>query len=132
MIILTFSHVATTAYEDLVKILAHSDYRKEDVITNIRRIRKWRNRLPLLRVHQHDVPTCKEQTPSTVASTKKALTISPLAHLERILNNPMLMPKMYFGPGIVEDEKREFWHGDLWQDSPLFGINEIKLNNQGL
>lgn len=41
------------------------------------------------------------------------------------------MPKMYFGPGIVAKEKREFWHGDLWQDSPLFGKHEIRINDEG-
>ncbi|KAF0551526.1 hypothetical protein F8M41_023287 [Gigaspora margarita] len=32
--------ISTSAYEDLVKILTHSEYRKEDVTTNIRRIQK--------------------------------------------------------------------------------------------
>jgi hypothetical protein len=58
-------------------------------------------------------------------STKPAFTISPLDHLKRVLNNPTLMPRMYFGPGVVTEKKREFWHGELWQDSPLFG--ECKL-----
>ena len=40
------------------------------------------------------------------------------------------MQKMYFGPGIVTDEKQEFWYGELWQDSPLFGEYQIK-NNEG-
>ncbi|CAG8723761.1 9434_t:CDS:2, partial [Acaulospora morrowiae] len=120
----------TTAYEDLVKIITHFNYCKEDVVKNIRRIRKWRSRLPLLKVCQHNIPIYKQQTPSTVVSTKKAFTISPLVHLKRILNNPTLVSKMYFGPGVIEEEKYEFWHGDLWQDSPLFGKYEIKLNNQ--
>ncbi|CAG8799118.1 31685_t:CDS:2, partial [Gigaspora margarita] len=36
-------------------------------------------------VHQHDVLICKQKTPSTLASTKKAYTISPLAQLEHPL-----------------------------------------------
>jgi hypothetical protein len=36
---------------------------------------------------------------------------------------------MYFGPGIYCENKRELWHGDLWQKSPLFGGKNIKLNN---
>jgi hypothetical protein len=73
-----------------------------------------------------------QRTPSTSKSTKKAFTISPLMYLERILKNPLLMPKMYFGPGIITNEKREFWHGELWQDSLLFGENEIRSENEGL
>uniref|UniRef100_U9UVI7 BAH domain-containing protein n=1 Tax=Rhizophagus irregularis (strain DAOM 181602 / DAOM 197198 / MUCL 43194) TaxID=747089 RepID=U9UVI7_RHIID len=101
-----------------------------DIITNIRQIRKWRNRLPLAKVNEHSVPLSKYRTPSTYESTKKAFTISPLIHLERILNNPILMPKMYFGPGVVTDEKQEFWHGELWQDSLMFGEHKIKKDNE--
>ncbi|CAG8755666.1 16360_t:CDS:1, partial [Dentiscutata heterogama] len=103
-------------------------FQKDDVPTNIRHIRKWRNRLPLTKIHNQNVPLCINRTPSTCEPIKKAFTISPLAHLERILNNPKLMQKMYFGPGIVTDEKQEFWHGELWQDSPLFGEYQIKNN----
>ena len=125
-------YIATSAYEDLAKILTHPEYRKEDVTTNICQIRKWRNRLPLVRVRKHDVPLCSKQTPSTCTSTKNAFTISPLTYLERILNNPALMTKMYFGPGIVADEKQEFWHGELWQDSLLFGEDKIRNKSGGL
>lgn len=124
--------VATSAYEDLAKILTHPEYRKEDVTMNIRQIRKWRDRLPLVKVRKHDVPLCMQRTPSTYVPTKKAFTISPLTYLERILNNPLLIPKMYFGPGMVVTEKREFWHGELWQDSLLFGENEIRSENEGI
>jgi len=37
------------------------------------------------------------------------------------------MPKMYFGPGVVTNERQEFWHGELWQDSPTFGEYEIRI-----
>jgi hypothetical protein len=94
-------------------------------------MRKWRDWLPLAKIHKHDVPICTRQTPSTCEPFKKAFIISPLTHLERILNNPALIPKMYFGPGIVTYEKQEFWHGDLWQDSPIFGKHEISSDNKG-
>ncbi|GBC32802.2 hypothetical protein GLOIN_2v1880882 [Rhizophagus irregularis DAOM 181602=DAOM 197198] len=122
--------ISTSAYEDLAKILIHPKYQKEDVTTNIRQIRKWRNRLPLAKVCQHDVPLHMQRIPSTYESIRKAFTISPLTHLERILNNPILMSNMYFGPGVVTNERREFWHGEFWQDSPMFGENEIRSNNK--
>ena len=59
---------------------------------------------------QHDVSICEQKVPSTFSSTKKAFVISPLAHLERVLNNPTLVSKMYFGPGVAKKEKSEFWH----------------------
>ena len=72
-----------------------------------------------------------QKMPSTYTSTKKAYTISPLTYLERVLNNPLLMLNMYFGPGMVITEKREFWHGELWQDLPMFREYKIKSDNEG-
>ncbi|GET50694.1 hypothetical protein GLOIN_2v1790940 [Rhizophagus irregularis DAOM 181602=DAOM 197198] len=40
----------------------------------------------------------------------------------------MLMKHMYFGPGINSEEKSEFWHGNLWGESPLFGQHEILIS----
>ncbi|CAG8715210.1 10888_t:CDS:2, partial [Cetraspora pellucida] len=43
----------------------------------------------------------------------------------------ILRPQMYFGPGVEAETKEEFWHGDIWQQSPLFGLssmdNEIRI-----
>ncbi|CAG8474017.1 17065_t:CDS:2, partial [Racocetra persica] len=64
--------------------------------------------------HKHYVPLCIKQTPSTYEATKMAFTISLLIHLEHILNNLALMPKMYFGTGVITNEKQEFWYGKLW------------------
>ncbi|CAG8552274.1 7392_t:CDS:2 [Gigaspora margarita] len=113
--------ISTTAYEELAKILKHPDFRPEHVVANIRRFRKWRNRLPLLKVWSHTVPISRQHTPSNSVSTKPTYSIMPVDYIESILNNPTIAPYLYFGPGIVCDEKRELWHGELWQDSPLFG-----------
>ncbi|CAG8820262.1 15966_t:CDS:2, partial [Racocetra persica] len=64
-----------TAYEDLVKILKHSDFQPEHVIANIR------------------------------SSTKSAYSIMLVDYIEYILNNLTIVPNLYFGPGIVCDEK---------------------------
>ncbi|GES96278.1 hypothetical protein GLOIN_2v1880882 [Rhizophagus clarus] len=97
---------ATSAYEDLAKILKHPKYQKKDVTTNICQIQKWRDRLPLAKVRKYDVPLSMHKTPSTYASTKKAFTISPLTHL------------------------KQFWHSEFWQDSLLFGEDKIKSKNE--
>ncbi|PKC02865.1 hypothetical protein RhiirA5_424612 [Rhizophagus irregularis] len=47
-----------------------------------------------------------------------------------ILNNPLLYDKFYFGPGIEAEEKKEYWHGDLWAESPLFGQEKITINRE--
>ncbi|CAG8707767.1 7733_t:CDS:2, partial [Cetraspora pellucida] len=91
--------ISTSTYEDLVKIITHSKFRKDDV-------------------------------PFVLTSTKKAFTISLLEHLERILNNPAITSKLYFSPGIIKNEKSEFWHRSLWQESLLFGSHEIKSDSR--
>ncbi|GET52306.1 hypothetical protein GLOIN_2v1479904 [Rhizophagus irregularis DAOM 181602=DAOM 197198] len=40
----------------------------------------------------------------------------------------MLIKHMYFKPGINSEEKSEFWHGNLWRESPLFGQHEILIS----
>ncbi|CAG8602718.1 3505_t:CDS:2 [Cetraspora pellucida] len=112
--ILSTKHTITTsAYEDLAKIVKHSEFCAQDVVTNIRSIHKWRYRLSLVKVCQHDVPICKQRTPSMAAFIKKAFTISPLEHLKHILNNPKILSKLYFGPGVINKSKCEFWHRDI-------------------
>src|SRR5436309_476442 len=103
--ILTDFYLATSAYENLAKILMHSEFQKDDVTKNIRQIQKWRNRLPLVKVRKHDIPLCIQRTPFTLTSTKQAFTISLLTYLECILKNSFLMSKMYFDPEIVANEK---------------------------
>ena len=39
---------------------------------------------------------------------------------------------LYFGPEIEAEEKKEYWHGDLWAESPLFGQENITINGGNL
>ncbi|CAB4374875.1 unnamed protein product [Rhizophagus irregularis] len=48
-----------------------------------------------------------------------------------IIHNSQFEPThvhMYFGLGINSEEKSEFWHGNLWGESPLFGQHEILIS----
>jgi len=45
-----------------------------------------------------------------------------------VLNNPSLMKHMYFGSGQEVVNKSEYWHGNLWAESPLFGQESIIIN----
>jgi hypothetical protein len=70
-------------------------------------------------------------TPSTSKPFKEAYTISFIAHLKKILNNPLLFEKMYFGPGVHTEERVEYWHGDIWAQSPLFGKEYLHCGEDG-
>ncbi|GES86726.1 hypothetical protein GLOIN_2v1878998 [Rhizophagus clarus] len=34
---------------------------------------------------------------------------------------------MYFDPGIDSETKSEYWHSTLWEESSLFGDDQIKI-----
>jgi hypothetical protein len=73
------------------------------------------------------VAVSSKNTPSTSTSEKQAFTFSLHETIERVLNDPYLMSKIYFGPGVHSDKKSEFWHGDVWKSSPLFGEETISI-----
>lgn len=121
--------ISSAAYEGLVSILLHEKFRVEDVIKSIRSIKRFRNGLPLLTIKSHNVEISSKDTPSTSKESKEAYFFSVTDHIKRILSNPKLKNDLYFGEGIESDSKSEFWHGELWQRSPLFGAECCHHNN---
>lgn len=85
--------------------------------------------MPLLLITGKLIPINLKDTPSKTLPLKEAYTFSIKDHIHRIINNPMLMPKMYFGPGVEKEKNIEIWHGDLWKESPLFGETMVTINN---
>ncbi|GET52111.1 hypothetical protein GLOIN_2v1790940 [Rhizophagus irregularis DAOM 181602=DAOM 197198] len=94
------------AYKDLVDIIHNSQFEPTHVSIKI----------------------SPKKTPSTSRGSKLSYQLSISEIIWRVLNNPMLMKYMYFGPGINSEEKSEFWHGNLWGESPLFGQHEILIS----
>ncbi|UZO26272.1 uncharacterized protein OCT59_018510 [Rhizophagus irregularis] len=122
--------ISTNAYEDLIKILNHPNFDIKDVPTNIRNFKETsRNQLPLLTIKKHTIPISDMKTQSTSQPTREAYPVSLIDTLTKILSNPSLVSKMYNGPGIEIENKSEFWHGELWQQSPLFGAHSIIINS---
>jgi hypothetical protein len=115
----------------LAKIIKHPKFRTQDVEPSARAVRKWRQRLPLQKIREHKVAILTKKTPSTAKPEKMAFTFSLKETIEKILNNPEIFSRMYFGPGIIAQEKKELWHGDIWKRSPLFGQDFIKIG-QGM
>lgn len=115
----------------MANIISHPHFRSADVPQNIRSMRKWRERLPLQRIRAHNVQISTKHTPSTSVPVKQAFTFSLYELIERVLCNPALFNKMYFGPGKVSSHNLnyEFWHGDIWKQSPLFGGEYVCAHN---
>ena len=95
------------------------------MVKNIRRFQSWRKRLPLLPIITKSIKISPKKTPSTSRGSKLSYQLSISEIIWRVLNNPMLMKHMYFGPGAEANVKSEFWHGTLWAESPLFGQENI-------
>lgn len=98
---------------------------------NIRTLKQYRLRLPSLPIRQHQVQIDIHKSPSTSILRKKAYTLSIIDHIQQVLNNPKLVSQMYFGHGIEEEDKMEFWHGRIWSESPLFSDDTLTVTSPG-
>uniref|UniRef100_U9TWW1 BAH domain-containing protein n=1 Tax=Rhizophagus irregularis (strain DAOM 181602 / DAOM 197198 / MUCL 43194) TaxID=747089 RepID=U9TWW1_RHIID len=119
----------TRAYDELVDIIRHPQFRSEDVIPNSRRFRKYRQRLPLLPIKSRRVHISDKKTPSTSKKIGRAYSLSISDIICQILNNPSLFNKMYFGPGQEVANNKELWHGNIWKESSRFGQSSIIIAN---
>ena len=120
--------IGNSAYKDLVNIINNENFNPTDVPKNVQTLKKQRKCLPLHKINENIVNINKEKTSSNSQPTKMAYSISIIDHIHEILNNSQIAPRLYFGPGIETDKKSEFWHGTIWQESPLFGITSIIIN----
>ena len=85
--------------------------------------------MPLLPFTGKFIPIDLKNTPSKTLPLKETYNFSIKDHIYRIINNPTLMPKMYFGPGVEKEESIEIWHGNIWKESSLFGETSIFIDN---
>ena len=120
--------IGRNAYRDLIRILKNEDFNLQDIPHNIQTLKEQNKHLPLYKIRKNTVKINKEKAPSNSQPTKIAYSISIIDHIRAILENTQISPLLYFGPGIEDDQKSEFWHGKIWQESPLFGITNIKYN----
>ncbi len=111
-----------------MEILQHPDFSKYDVVMNVRRFRQWRQRLPLMPIRSRPIKINQKKTPSTSKGIKLSYYLSIFDIISNILNNPILYKTLYFGPGIEVKAKKEYWHGNLWAESPFFGQEKITIN----
>ncbi|EXX55135.1 hypothetical protein RirG_228090 [Rhizophagus irregularis DAOM 197198w] len=121
-------NVSTKAYEDLVDIIHNPQFEPTHVVKNIHRFQSWRKRLPLLPIITKPIQILPKKTTSTSRDSKLLYQLSISDIIWRVLNNPMLMKHMYFGPGVNFETKSEYWHETLWGESPLFGQHEIIIS----
>jgi hypothetical protein len=121
-------NISTSAYEDLVDIIMRPEFNRDHIVKNIRRFRTWRERLPLPSISAKSISISSKKTPSTSRDSKMVYQLSISDIIWNVLNNPSLVKKMYFGPGVDSKIKSEYWHGTLWAESPLFGKEQLIIS----
>src|SRR6266540_2195236 len=120
-------NISTNAYKDLAEIIHNSQFMLTHVIKNVQRFRKWRQHLPLLSILERSISISSKKTLSTSKNSKMAYQLSISDIIWHVLNNPSLMKHMYFGPDIDSETKSEYWHGELWGESPFYGQEKITI-----
>ena len=85
------------AYHELVKIIRHPKFKADQVPYSVTTLKKIRKGLPLLPITGKFIPIDQKNTPSNTLLSKEAYSFSIKEHIQRIINNPILMSKMYFG-----------------------------------
>ena len=111
--------------------MLHQQFNLLEMPSNIRVLKRHRLRLPSPPIHQHQVPIDLHKSSSTSLPLKKTYTLFIIDHIQQVLNNPKLLSQMYFGPGVEEQDKREFWHGKIWSESPLFSEDTLRVTFPG-
>ncbi|PKY34757.1 hypothetical protein RhiirB3_454782 [Rhizophagus irregularis] len=106
------------------------EFNRDHIVKNIRRFRTWRERLPLPSISAKSISISSKKTPSTSRDSKMAYQLSISDIIWNVLNNPSLVKKMYFGPGVDSKIKSEYWHGTLWAESPLFGKEQLMISEE--
>ena len=120
--------IGNSAYKDLVNIINNENFNPIDIPKNIQTLKEQRKYLPLHKIKENIVNINKEKTSSNSQPTKISYSISILDHIRTILNNTQIASQLYFGPGIETNKKNKFWHGTIWQESPLFGKTHITID----
>ncbi|CAB4381741.1 unnamed protein product [Rhizophagus irregularis] len=123
-------NISTNAYNDLVDILQNPTFNANDIVKNVRKLQQWRNRLPLMPIRARPIKINQKKTLSISKEMKPSYYLSIIDIIWNILNNLTLYNTLYFGPGIETEAKKEYWHRDLWEESPLFSQDEIIINHE--
>jgi hypothetical protein len=122
-IYLRLSKTSRKDFTTLLKILRHPKFSQHDLPRSFKACRLHLRKLDSLPIRTHKVPT-KFVKPIEVYS----YSIKDI--LYRAFSTPSLMSAMYFGPAIKVRKPKEFWHGTLWRQSPLFGEDTVMVEGK--
>ena len=119
-------HLSRRTYNALVRIIRHPNFLASDV-PSYSQIKRLHRGVRTITTHIRQLPirtaTSKEFTPT--------YTHSVIDIIRRAMESRILRSQMFFGAGQRVENSQEFYHGDLWKESPLFGVDSV-FNSAGM
>lgn len=125
-IYLRVSKTSRKDFSSLLKILRNTKFSQKDLPPSYKACRRYLRELDSIPIRMH-VVTASDSTKNTEVYFYSVKDI-----LHRALSSPSLVSKMYFGPAINVEKPKEFWHGSLWRQSPLFGDDTVDVKGKSL
>lgn len=113
-------------FSTLLRLLRHPDFRLKDIPSSYKQCRTYLGRLPTLPIRVRDLRLNEKDS----LATTPVYSYSVKDILLRALRTPSVASQMYFGVGRKVMKSKEFWHGEIWRESPLFGESMVHLKGR--
>ena len=119
MVFMTSTDMSTDQYRAFVEVMSFA------TIESIRTLPKsistlkdrCRRHMPLARLRKHSLPINTDKVPPKSENPKNAYRFEVEEYARLWLADRKLLKDMHFGMGLVEQHRKEFWHGDSWLGS---------------
>lgn len=125
-IYLRISKTSKKDFSSLLKILRSSSFNQQDLPRSYKACRQHLRKIDSLPIRIHKAP---------IKTTNEIIEVHDYSIkdiLHRALSTPSLVSAMYFGPAVKVKKPKEFWHGTLWRQSPLFGEDMVNVDGKPL
>jgi hypothetical protein len=117
------SRLSRRKFNALLRIQKHPEFRLSDLPSSYNQCKKLLHGLPMLPIHTRNLTRDKESSYVDKKTVVPAYHHSVTDIIHRVLSTPSLRNEMYFGAGMKVEEPKEFFHGMVWRESPLFGAD---------
>ena len=109
-------------FSTLLKILQDPAFSQKDLPSSFKACRRYLRKLKSLPIQTRKVTS---KNPYGLVETIEVNSYSIKDIIHRALSTHSLASEMYFGPAIKVQRPKEFWHGRLWRQSPLFSESTV-------
>ena len=127
-IFLKISQISRQHFNTFLEILRHDEFRVQDIPQSHKQCLRLLRSLPSLPIRLRHLPVTGNGTRSS-STTEPTYSYNVSDIVLRVLSTPYLRDHMHFGPGLKVSKPREFYHGLLWHESPMFGDENIRNEN---